>query len=105
MLQHLDCTPENERLISRLTPIYQVGHWANFGVFMYPFSGYYTEDGKEPMVWFYDDHNGEREEYRLIPISATTTGTTICWTFNQITAEKLAKALQTEEYIRRTTCD
>lgn len=105
MLKRLECTPETDQMLSHLTKVYQVGCWASFGVCEFPFSGYYTEDGKEPLVWYYDDHNGVYEDYTLIPISNTTTGSTICWTFNKATAQKLADALQLQQDTRRNICN
>lgn len=90
----------NKRMIEKikaLPEIYQVGFWAHYGVVGYPFSGKYTKDGREPLVWYYRDYNGAVDEYVLIPISHTTTGATLCWTFSKRVADKIANALEQQK--------
>ena len=87
----------NKRAVERikaLPRIYMVGCWAHYGVMCYPFSGKYTADGSEPLVWYWRDCNGTADEYVLLPISHTTTGATICWSFSEKVAKKIAEALE-----------
>jgi len=87
----------NKRAVERiesLPKIYQVGCWFHYGVREFPFSGKYTVGGEEPLVWYWRDSNGTADEYVLLPISHTTTGSTICWSFSEKTAKKIAEALE-----------
>ena len=79
--------------IQNLPNVWIVGCWASCGIFQYPFSGKYDKKTNEPLVWYLTDHNGACEEYVLMPISQTTTGGTICWTFEQKKAEIIARGI------------
>lgn len=79
--------------IQNLPKVWIVGCWASCGTFGYPFSGKYDKKTNEPMVWYLTDHNGTYEEYILMPISQTTTGGIICWTFEQKKAEIIARGM------------
>ena len=90
----MKCTDRNEKKINSLRKIYIVGFWANYGTREYPFSGKYTKDG-EPLVYFFNDHNGAFCEWQLIPIEYTTTGYVMFWTFDKFVAEQVAESLRT----------
>ena len=82
-----------DRYIKGLTPIYLIGCWASYGVREYPFSGYFKKHKSgalEPLVYDFTDHNGTYEEWILRPISETTTGDVLEWTFYRETAENIA---------------
>lgn len=91
---------KTQQYLRTLTPIYIVALWARYGVDQFYFSGKFKEefgaDGKiiyTPLVWQYNDHNGETDQYELVPITYTTTGFIEMWTFQQEAAAQLATYL------------
>lgn len=93
LLKEIKCTPEAQRLINSLPTVYLVGCWARYGVMPFPFSRKYDKKTNEPLVYDYDDMNGACDSYFLRPISHTTTGWIICWTFEKSKADLIANAL------------
>lgn len=90
----LDCTEENEKFIEELTPVYLIACWARYGVREYPFSGEFKKHPSgelEPLVYDFVDHNGTFEEYILRPISDTTTGFVLDWSFSKEVAKDIAE--------------
>ena len=66
--------------------IYLIGHWAQYGYLPLLFSGKYKFT--EPLVWMFNDHNGTYDEFILTPITKTTTGYVIDWTFDEEEAKR-----------------
>lgn len=83
MRKILKDTKRTRKYILSLPCMYLVSCWARWGVREFPFSGKYitTADGTSvPLVYQFDDHNGERDEWRLTRIDCTTTGIIGGWT-------------------------
>ena len=83
--------PEITRILADCRTIYLIGHWAQYGYLPLPFSGEYKFT--EPLVWMFNDHNGAYDEFILTPITKTTTGYVIDWTFDEGEAKKRIKEL------------
>ena len=90
-------------IFEQMPKIYLVGCWARYGVREHYFTGYYREiDGKSiPLVYDYFDANGTDDEWRLVPITHTTTGEIITWTQNKFRAHQIAEALNYNREHRR----
>lgn len=97
--------PNNKKTtdyLEKLTPIYIVGRWAHWGVLGFWFSGKFSEirdpySGKmeyHPMVWMYNDHNGIADQYELVDIFHTTSGSIHSWTFSKESADVMADFLE-----------
>ena len=91
--------------LNSLPKIYLVGCWARYGVMDFEWTGKYVKCKRtgqmEPLVWYYDDHNGEHERWYLVPIHYVTTGEIICWTENEKMAIRIASALNIREEVGR----
>lgn len=85
-------TKRNLDKLEKLDTIYMVGIWARAGVREFWNSGKVNKDGI-PLVYNYDDHNGTADQYELVPITWTTTGTILCWTTSKTYAQYLADAV------------
>ena len=48
--------------VESCTPIYAVGWWAHPGLRTFYFTGEYN-DKREPLVWYFNDHNGFYESF------------------------------------------
>lgn len=87
-----------------LPTIYMVGCWARYGLWDFPWSGKLEKNPytgyMEPLVWYYNDHNGTADNWYLGPIRHVTSGEIIIWTENRATAESIANALNFRRYIR-----
>ena len=79
MKKILPSNAKTKKYLDSLPKLYLVAFWAKWGTREYPFSGKYDKDGLTPLVWDYYDFNGERDEYRLVPITHTTAGAIACW--------------------------
>ena len=93
--------PNNEKTkkyLDSLHKIYLVVCLAKYGVMEFPFSGKYKDkDHLQPLVWQYDDFNGEVDNWYLRPIEATTTtGSIYLWTFSKEDAYRIAKKKNVE---------
>lgn len=78
--------PEVPRILAACRKIYLIGCWVQYGYLPLSFSGKYKSS--EPLVWNFDDHNGEYDEFVLTPISKITTGMVIGWTFEEEEAKR-----------------
>ena len=78
--------PEITRILSDCRTIYLIGHWAKYGYLPLPFADKYKFT--EPLVWMFNDNNGTHDEFILTPITKTTTGNIIGWTFDEEEAKK-----------------
>ena len=90
---------KSENRLRKLTPIYMVTQYVQCCVLEYPFSGYFKKHNNgvlEPLVYDFDDHNGIYEEWVLRPITDTTIGTCIAWTFYRENAENIASKFNNE---------
>lgn len=96
MRKILPNTPKIKRYLDKFPKVYLVGYWAHCGVREYYFSGKYDKHNV-PMVWDYYDANGCCDEWHLIPLTQTTTGTVICWSFVRSTADFIAKNINKSE--------
>lgn len=85
-------TKRNLDKLEKLNTIYMVGIWARAGVREFWDSGKVNKDGI-PLVYNYDDHNGTTDQYELVPITYTTTGTVLCWTTSKEYAEYIANCI------------
>ena len=83
--------------LNSLPTMYIVGCWAGYGVWDFPWSGKWEKNPysghMEPLVWYYDDHNGIADNWYLVPIRHVTSGEIICWTENDKVACQIASAL------------
>ena len=89
-------TKKNEKKISEQPVVYIIGCWARWGVQEYHWTGKWwpSHNGAvQPEVYYYNDHNGEYEEYQKVPIDYVTTGYILDWTFNKKAAEMLVNYL------------
>lgn len=90
--------------LNSLPKMYMVGCWANYGVWNLPWSGKWEKNPytshMEPLVWYYNDHNGTADNWYLGPIRHVTSGEIIMWTENKATAESVASALNLRRHIR-----
>lgn len=90
-------TKRLQKKIDKCIPVYLIACWAHYGVREYKWTGKWVNapgsDRPCPEVWYYDDHNGEYEEYYKTPILNVTTGWIIDWSFYKRSAEKIAEAL------------
>ena len=90
---------EIEKKISKLPSVYIIVQYAHWCVREYKWTGKFdTRDGiPVPIVWDYDDHNGEFEEYAKRPITHVTTGFIFDWSFYESRAKKVAEWLEEVE--------
>lgn len=89
---------------SRKAPmIYAVVCYADWCVREYRFAGGVVWDESLhdyiPLVYHYDDHNGEYETCDIRPITHTTTGAIAHWTFSENRAEALAYQMKILEKV------
>lgn len=91
-------TKRLQKKIDKCKSVYLIGCWAHFGVQKYAWTGKFVEYHGHfmPEVWYYNDHNGEFEEWYKVPLYYVTTGTCFSWSFDENVAHKIADAL--EEY-------
>lgn len=76
--------------------IYAVGFWGQLGLTMYYFTGEYN-NRREPLVWYFNDHNGFYETWSAVPIQATTSGCILTWSFDKEKMEQALQILQQQE--------
>ena len=79
---------------SRHAPsIYAIVRYAKWTVSEYKFAGKWEWDERTrewvPLVYHYNDHNGEYETYSIAKITNTTSGAMLGWSFNKERAESL----------------
>lgn len=103
--RELDRTPFAKEFLEQMPKIYIVGCWAKYGVREFYFAGKYKKDTNNPdckkyvpLVYMYDDCNGICDKYFLRPITGTTTGSIIMWTFDKGVAEHIADAMNAFEF-------
>lgn len=87
--------------IEKSPKVYLIACWARWGVAEYHWTGkwfYGTNNTPQPIVYYYNDHNGEYEEYQQIPIAFTTTGACADWSFYKEMAKHLADKLNEDEF-------
>lgn len=81
----------------RAKKVYLVVCYAEWCVRDFPYAGrmkYCARyEMKCPLVYYYDDHNGTYEEYRITNIFNTTTGWIDSFTFDKDVANKRVKEL------------
>ncbi len=98
MKKFLKITDKNIKYVNNLPNIYLVCCWAHWGVMKLSFTGKYKYDKERkryiPLVYEYDDHNGEYEEYILLPVTYVTTGQILTWTDNEGVAQLIADAME-----------
>ena len=81
--------------------VYLIGCWARWGVMEYKWTGkWHTTSGDvpQPIVYYYNDHNGAFEEYQELPITLTTTGVCLDWSFCKNAAQALAEKMNEREF-------
>lgn len=88
---------------SRKAPIiYAVVRYADWCVREYRFAGKFkwsTINDPVPLVYHYDDHNGERESWDVRPITHTTSASMPYWTFSRGKAEAIAYQMKILEKV------
>lgn len=104
MKHHLKNSGKTAKYLNKLPLMYIVACWANYGVMDYPWSGKWTKNKHtghmEPLVWYYDDHNGTADEWYLVPIHLVTCSYIIMWTEDESAAHSVANALNIRRNIR-----
>lgn len=88
--------------MSKCTDVYLIVHYAHWTVVDYKWTGKWSKPNKCmerpcPIVYFYDDHNGEYEEYKKIPILNATSGNIFDWSFYKDSAIRISKLLEKED--------
>lgn len=90
-------TKKLKEKIDKCIPVYIIACWAGWGVREYKWTGkwIYAPGSKRPCpeVWYFDDHNGEFEEWYKTAIFNTTTGWIADWSFYKKSAEAMAEGL------------
>lgn len=95
--KRLKLTPKTKEYLKSLPKIYLVVRYAKWGVQEYCFSGKFTND-YEPLVYLYDDFNGEREPaYYLRRISYATCGEIWSYYEDYENAKNVADSLNNPE--------
>jgi hypothetical protein len=82
-----------KQYLDKLPKMYIVGYWAKVGVADFPFSGKYEEHNgiSIPLVYQFDDNNGEYAAYYLRRIDHTTSGAVFFWTQFEHIAKRFAE--------------
>lgn len=84
-----------KKYLESLPKMYLVACWAKFGVEEFPFTEKFEKDNNNghliPLVYQYDDSNGERDCFVLKKITKTTTGSVLLWTQSKSKAERIAE--------------
>ena len=74
--------------------VYAIVRYADWCVSEYKYAGKLKRNDfsrdLEPLVYHYNDHNGEYESYDIVPLSHTTSGTICGWTFSKDRADAVA---------------
>ena len=84
MIKILNNSKETKDYLNSLPKVYIVACWAGWGVREFAFSGKYKDKEKTiPLVWDYYDFNGAADEWHLVSIYGTTTGSIAGWSFNE----------------------
>ena len=89
MKKVLKNSKKTKKYLDSLPKIYLIGYWASAGIQEYYFSNHNTQNGV-PLVWYFNDHNGEYERWYLKPIDCITTGHTFAWTTSKAIAQEIA---------------
>lgn len=82
MRKILKNTAKTTQYLYSLPKIYLLACWARYGVREHYFTGKYTKEGI-PLVYHYEDHNGFTDQFELMPITQTTTGSIVTWGFSE----------------------
>ena len=91
----------NKRMQKRLDKcrqVYLVVKWAKYGVVNYHYTGRFVLDHHNsyvPEVYYHYDCNGMVDEWHRAPITSTTVGGIVTYTFNKHKAELIARAFNT----------
>lgn len=95
--------PKTRQKLEKLPRIWYVGYWAHYGARSEILGGF-DHDG-HPLVWYFDDHNGEYSEWVLMRLEYTTTGAIITWgdARRKGKLEKIANLLEADYVLRRET--
>ena len=100
----LSNTKNNNEMIKSSPKVYLVGYWAKYGVMELPYAGKMVEDdtfGLVPLVYDFNDFNGEREVWFIRKITEATSGGKVIYTFNKDIAEMLADKLNMLEELTK----
>lgn len=84
-----------ERKYNKAKDIYIVCRWIKWGVL--PAKFYKINENNDLLTIYYTDHNGEFEEYIIMPWYYETSGSCIAYFFNKTEAEKMANFLNKKE--------
>lgn len=95
--KRLKLTPKTKEYLKSLPKIYLVVRYAKWCVLEVPFSGRFAKDGK-PLVYVYDDFNGEEEPaYYLRSTKYATGGYVLTWCLEYEDAQNVADKLNDSE--------
>lgn len=95
---------KTKKYLDKLPQMYIVAFWAAYGVEGFAWSGKFTTNTHtghvEPLVWKYDDYNGERDNWILVPIHCVTSGAIMTWTQDKEMAHRIAYALNVQTTLK-----
>ena len=93
MKRVLEYSKKTKKFVDGLPKMYAVCYWAKVGVSSFPFSGKYEEHNgiSIPLVYQFDDNNGEYAAYYLRRIDHTTSGAVFFWTQFEHIAKRFAE--------------
>ncbi len=79
-----------QKILENCVPIYpiQISNDYEYFAGKYIFSGKYTENGKQPLVW-----QQVENKYILLTLHDACRTGVVCWTFNKYYADKIANNL------------
>lgn len=102
----MEVNKKNTAMIEQCESVYLVVRYAHWCVREFKWTGewnFYRETSRRnPVVYYYNDHNGGYEEYQLIDIFYTTTGEIFMWTFDKYVADKVAEMLEERDNTKVT---
>lgn len=94
----MEVNKKNTEMIEQCESVYLVVRYVHWCVREFKWTGewnfYRGTPRRNPIVYYYNDHNGGYEEYQLIDIFYTTTGGIFMWTFDKYVADKVAEMLE-----------
>lgn len=86
---------ETKEYFEKLPKVYLIVRWVDWGILDFPLEEIHIENDKViPVVWEYNDHNGETDRYELVPYNRTTSGEIFTWTIDRDAAVMLVYYLR-----------
>lgn len=87
-----------QKILDKCRQVYLVAEWAKYGVVNHYYTGRFVLDRHNnyvPEVYYHYDGNGTLDEWHRAPITHTTVGGIVTYTFNERQARFIASALNT----------